>query len=139
MRDAVTYALHEMSPIGTRPVWNRIDEALVQFRMHRTKEAYASLDSALSLLDVTRGRLMTSDERDGIRRGIDELRHCINTSTAPPLATLTVHTLPGASALRTAAGRLQKPVRLCASTSGQWDAPVWGAFSGVQRHPGPCE
>jgi hypothetical protein len=91
-RDAVTYALHQMSPIGTRHVQNRIDEAFVQFRLHRTKEASASLDSALSLLDVTRGRLMTSDERDGIRSGVDELRQCMNRSTAPPLATLTVQT-----------------------------------------------
>ena len=91
-RDVATYALHDMSPVGTRFVQNRIDSAFVQFRLHRMNEARASLDSALSLLDVTRGRLMTSDERNAIRSAVGAFRRCIDSSTAPPLATLTVHT-----------------------------------------------
>ena len=91
-RDAATYALHKMSPLGTRLIRDRIDGAHVQFRLRRTNEAKASVDSALSLLDITHGRLMTSDDRDSIRTAVGEFRHCIGTSTAPPLATLTVRT-----------------------------------------------
>lgn len=91
-RDAAIHALHELSPIGTRPVRNKINGAFVQFRLHRTNEATVSIDSALSLLEVTRGRLMTSDERAGVRNAIGEMQRCIDRSTAPPLSTLTVRT-----------------------------------------------
>ena len=128
-----------MSPVGPRFVRNSIDRAFVQFRLHRTNEAKASLDSALSLLDVTRGRLMTSDERDSIRNAVDQLRRCMDRSTAPPLATLTVHTYEEDDAWRTAEGRPLRPAPSCASTSRQWDAPVLGAFLAVQRRRGRCE
>ena len=91
-RDAATRALHDLSPVGTRPVRLRIDHAFVLFRLGRTKEAQTSLDSALMLLGLTRGRLMTSAEREGIHTTIVDLRRCIDTSLAPALATLTVRT-----------------------------------------------
>lgn len=91
-RDVAIYMLHEISALGTRAVRNRIDSAFVLFRLGKTSEAKTSLDSAQALLEVTRRRLMTLAERDSVRNAVDELRRCINTSTAPALATLTVRT-----------------------------------------------
>jgi len=81
-----------MSAVGTRGVRNRIDSAFVLFRLGQTNAARASPRSALALLDVTHRRLMTLDERDSARNAVDGLRRCIETSTAPPAATLTVRT-----------------------------------------------
>jgi hypothetical protein len=89
-RAAATDALHDLSPVGTRPVRLGTDRAFVLFRMGRTKEAQVSLASALTLLDLTRGRLMTSAERERVHAAIGDLRHCLATSAAPALARLTV-------------------------------------------------
>ena len=90
--DIATRALHDSSPVGTRAIRSQIDDAFVLFRLGRTDEAKTALASALSLLDVTRRRLMTAAERDGVGRAVDALRGCMEASPAPPLATLTVHT-----------------------------------------------
>lgn len=80
-REAASDTLHAMSPTGTRPVRSALDRASILFRMGRRKEAAGALDAALTLLDVTRKRLMTAAERASVRTAVGGLRRCIATST----------------------------------------------------------
>jgi hypothetical protein len=88
----VSTRLFRSSPQGTAAVSDQIASAFVLFRLGRKMEAKASVDFASSLLDLTRGRLMSTAEREETRKAIADFRHCIDKSPAPPPATLTVRT-----------------------------------------------
>ena len=68
------------------------------------------------LLGLTRGRLMTSAEREGIHTAIGDLRRCIGTSLAPALATLTVRTYEQDDRSPMGRGHPHQRGRSCAST-----------------------
>jgi hypothetical protein len=90
--ETVNSTLHDISPTGTRAVRKGIDDAKILFRMHRKKEATASLEAALAWFGTTRNRLTTTAERESVRTAVDRLRQCIAASTAPAQATLIVRT-----------------------------------------------
>jgi hypothetical protein len=90
--ETVNSTLHDISPMGTRAVRKGIDDANILFRMHRKKQATASLEAALAWFGTTRNRLTTTAERESVRTAVDRLRQCLAASTAPAQPTLTVHT-----------------------------------------------
>jgi len=136
--EAASDALQDISALHTRVVRNRIDRAVMLFRAGKVKEAGASLDFALALLDLTRKRLMSFEERERVHQAVDELRHCIDTSTAPAMATLTVRTYEQDD--RAADGRADRlnPGRSCASTRCPWGAPALAGSSRERCRPDRC-
>ena len=90
--ETVNSTLHGISPTGTRTVRKKIDDASILFRLHRKKEATASLEAALAWFGATRKRLTTTAERESVRTAVDRLRQCIAASTAPAHTLLTVRT-----------------------------------------------